>query len=107
MSFDPANPLQTLQRAPEGLYLDDDLWYAAMVGHLFVDSKRGTLPTMTLPERFLWESLANGVYDWHEDDGQWDSSYRAMRHASVMAMVLWILADQEKSRVFPPVQQMV
>src|ERR1700689_5494589 len=84
--------------------MDDGLWYDALICHKWWMSKRATaanpLPApMIAPESFLWGVLGEGIFDFHKEDGQWESSYRAMRHGSAIGTMLWMMWEQEKNRV--------
>ena len=84
--------------------MDDGFWYDALVCHKWWMSKRATatnpLPApMIAPESFLWSVLGEGIFDFHKDDGQWESSYRAMRHSAAVGTMLWMMWEQEKTRV--------
>ena len=68
---------------------------------------RGPQNNMNKVEAYLWESIRDGVYDFPEEDGQWESSYRVMRYGSINSTLLWMLVKQESTRVDPPFQRVL
>ena len=45
-----------------------------------MSAMRGPQNDMNKVEAHLWESIRDGVYNFPEEDGQWELSYRAMQH---------------------------
>ena len=63
---------------------------------------RGPQNDMNKVESYLWESLRDGAYDFHDDDSQWELSYRSMRYSATNDTLLWMLLKKESTRVGPP-----
>ena len=68
---------------------------------------RGPQNNMNKVEAYLWESIRDGVYDFPEEDGQWELSYQAMHHGLINSTLLWMLVERESTWVGPPSQNVL
>ena len=59
----------------------------------------GAKGRLTPEEKVLWRLLLMGCYDGPEEEGEWHSAIRSMRHSSAMGHQLWTMLEKEHIRV--------
>ena len=79
----------------------------SFIGHHYTSAMRGPQNGMNKVEAYLWESIRYGIYDFPEEDGQWELSYQVMRHRLINSTLLWMLVKQESTWVSPPFQSVL
>ena len=98
----PDCPLEILPPPHGALTLDDQVWYRSLMVHQYTSAMRVPHNNMNKVESYLWESLRDGAYDFHNDDGQWESSYQSMHYSTTNNTLLWMLSNRESTQVGPP-----
>jgi hypothetical protein len=78
--------------------LDDQLWHQAMVTYRRQEEEYATVwKDISADEKMLFNLIQVGILD--DDDKPWESSTRAMRHASAMVDRLWAVVEKEQIKV--------